>query len=48
MGVTEESDENSCEGSVGFGEEGNVVCENECHAVFFFFFFLIGIHSMQS
>ena len=25
MGVAEESDENSCEGSVGFGEEENVV-----------------------
>ena len=33
MGVTEESDENGCEGSVGFGEEENVVCENECHVV---------------
>ena len=33
MGVTEESDENGCEGFVGFGEEDNVVCENECHVV---------------
>ena len=33
MGVAEESDENGCEGSVGFGEEENVVCENECHVV---------------
>ena len=27
MGVTEEFDENSCSGSAGFGEEGNVVSE---------------------
>ena len=33
MGVTEESEENGCQCSVGFGEEGNVVCENECHVV---------------
>ena len=33
MGVTEKSDENCCEGSVGFGEEDNVVCENECHVL---------------
>ena len=33
MGVTEESDETGCEGSVGFGEEENIVCENECHVV---------------
>ena len=33
MGVTEESEENGCQGSVGFGEEDNVVCENECHVV---------------
>ena len=33
MGVTEESDENYCEGSVEFDEEDNVVCENECHVV---------------
>ena len=33
MGVTEESDENGCEGCVGFGEENNLVCENECHVV---------------
>ena len=33
MGVTEESDENSCEGFVGFGEEDDVVSENECHVV---------------
>ena len=31
MGVTEEFDENGCEGYVGFSEEDNVVCENECH-----------------
>ena len=31
MGVTEESDENYCEGSVGFSEEDNVVCENKFH-----------------
>ena len=28
-----ESVENGCEGSVKFGEEENVVCENECHVV---------------
>ena len=33
MGVTEESNENGCEGSVEFGEENNVECENECHVV---------------
>ena len=33
MGVAKESDENVCEGFVGFGEEQNVVCENECHVV---------------
>ena len=33
MGVTEESEENGYQGSVGFGEEDNVVCENECHVV---------------
>ena len=33
MGVTEESDENGSEGCVGFGEENNLVCENECHVV---------------
>ena len=33
MGVMEESDENDCECSVGFGEEQNAVCENECHVV---------------
>ena len=33
MGVTEDSDKNSCEGSVGVGVEENVVCENECHVV---------------
>ena len=32
MGVAEDSDKNGCEGSVGFGEEENVVCENECYA----------------
>ena len=31
MGVSEESDENGCEGSVGFSEEDNVVCENKFH-----------------
>ena len=31
MGVSEESDENGCEGSVGFSEEDNVVCENKIH-----------------
>ena len=31
MGVTEEFDENGCEGSIEFGEEDNV--ENECHVV---------------
>ena len=33
MGVTEEHDENGCQGSVGFGEEDNVVCQDECHVV---------------
>ena len=33
MGVVEESDKNGCEGSVGFGEEENVLCQNECHVV---------------
>ena len=33
MGVAEDSDKNVCEGSVGFGEKENVVCENECHVV---------------
>ena len=33
MGVTKESVENGCEGSVEFGEEENVVCENECRVV---------------
>ena len=33
MSATEESGENSCEGSVGFGEENNVVCGNKCHDV---------------
>ena len=33
MGVTEEPDENGCQGSVGFGEEDNVVCQDECHVV---------------
>ena len=33
MGVTEESDENGCESSVGFGKEGNSVCGNGCHVV---------------
>ena len=33
MGVTEESDKNSLEGSVEFGVEDNVVCEKECHVV---------------
>ena len=33
IGATKESDEIGCEGSVGFGEEDNVVCENECHVV---------------
>ena len=32
-GATEESDKNGCEGSVEFGEEGNVVCENEYYVV---------------
>ena len=31
MGVTGESDENGSEGSVGFSEEDNVVCENKFH-----------------
>ena len=31
--VAEDSDKNGCEGSVGFGQEENVVCENECHVV---------------
>ena len=33
MGVSEKSDENGCEGSVEFGEEDNVECENEFHIV---------------
>ena len=33
MGVAKESVENGCEGCVEFGEEENVVCENECHVV---------------
>ena len=33
MGVTEVSDENGCEGSVGFGEEDSVVREKEWHCV---------------
>ena len=33
MGAAEESDKNGCEGSARFGEEENVVCENECHVV---------------
>ena len=33
MGVAEDSDKSGCEGSVGFGVEENVVCENECHVV---------------
>ena len=33
MGVAKESVENGCEGSVEFGEEENVVCENECRVV---------------
>ena len=33
MGVAKESVENDCEGCVEFGEEENVVCENECHVV---------------
>ena len=33
MGMTKESNENGCEGFVGFGEEDIVVCENECHIV---------------
>ena len=33
MSLTEESDENSCEGSVGFGEEEYGLSENDCHVV---------------
>ena len=33
MGVTEESDKNGCEGSIGFVEEDNVMCENDCLVV---------------
>ena len=33
MGVAEKSDRNGREGCVGFGEEENVVFENECHFV---------------
>ena len=33
MGMAKEFVENDCEGYVEFGEEENVVCENECHAV---------------
>ena len=33
MNVTEESDKNGCEGSAGFSEEDNAVCENEFHFV---------------
>ena len=33
MRVAEDSDKNGCEGYVGFGQEENVVCENECHVV---------------
>ena len=33
MGVAKEFHENVCEGSAEFGEEENVVCENECHVV---------------
>ena len=33
MVVTEESDKNGYEGSVGFDEEDSFVYENECHVV---------------
>ena len=33
VGVTEESDKNNSEGSVGFGEEDNAVFENEGYVV---------------
>ena len=33
MKTAEKSGENDCEGPVGFGEEQNVVCKNECHVV---------------
>ena len=33
MGVTEKSDQNDCEGCVGFGEEDNVVCVNMSYIV---------------
>ena len=33
MSVAKQSDENGCGGSVEFGEEENVVSENECHVV---------------
>ena len=33
MGMAKEFVENDCEGYVEFGEEENVVCENECHVV---------------
>ena len=33
MGVAKVSVKNGCEGSLEFGEEENVVCENECHVV---------------
>ena len=33
MGVVKEFDKNDSEVSVQFGQEENVVCENECHAV---------------
>ena len=33
MGVAKESVKNGREGSLEFGEEENVACENECHIV---------------
>ena len=33
MVVAKESLENGCEGSVEFGKEENVACQNECHVV---------------
>ena len=33
MSVAKVSVKNGCEGSLQFGEEENVVCENECHVV---------------
>ena len=33
MGVTEESDKNGCDDSVGSGKGDNVVCEKQCHVV---------------